>query len=66
MRKMKVSMFNRWADEEATVDIEDMPKPLAVQLVEALTLVKFIAGPDYPELAKFRTELVAALLKESP
>lgn len=48
------------------VDIEDMPRATAFQLVEALAIVKHVAGDHYPEVIAFHDSLRSALEKERP
>lgn len=43
------------------MDIEDMSVALAKQLVEALTVIKLVAGPHYSDVLKFREDLKAVI-----
>lgn len=63
---ISIRTYNDNLASAATVDIEDMPRQTALQLAEALTIVKHIAGDHYPEVVTFHDSLRDALGQERP
>lgn len=58
---MRISKYNEWAGDDATVDIERMPLEVAKQLVEALTVIKETTGDMYRDVVDFREKLLSAI-----